>query len=252
MGTAIVAKNSNAETAGMKKFIPPVTRNLEAWHFLNSDVSKAATNYALGKPNAVVVGSPLEFSEYIQFKGQSNYLQTEVAETATQTIFSVIRTKDTLVDLDHLPAFYGNYRSLTNGGSYLVMPAGGTTLTKVACRFTDVGKITVTSSPVSLASPSAVDFGEWSIIVDITRSGVNAIQNPTKSANAARTDTTYGRKVSPEPYRVGSIYEASSLWRGTADMALWAHYSTELTESEIAAVVARIRAYMSQRQGIIV
>lgn len=252
MGTAITAKNSNAENSGMRKFFPPVTRNLEAWHFLNTDVAKAATNYAWGKPDAVVVGAPLEFSDYIQFKGLANYLQTEVAESATQTVFSVIRTKDTRIGLDHLPAFYGNYRSASNGGSYLAIPAGAASLTKVACRFTDMGQTAVTSSPVSLGAPAAVNLGEWSLVVDITKAGFNAIQNATMSTSAERTDTTYGRKVSSEPYRIGSIYEASSLWKGTADMAMWAHYSTELTTSEIAAVVARIRAYMIRRFGIIV
>lgn len=251
MGTAIIAKNSNAENSGMRKFIPPVTRNLEAWHFLNTDAAKAATNYAMGKPDAVVVGAPLEFSDYIQFKGLENYLQTEVVESATQTVFSVIRTKDTLIGLDHLPAFYGNYRSVSNGGSYLAMPAGGASLTKVATRFTDEGRTVISGSPVSLAVPAAVNPGEWSLIVDITKAGFNAIQNATMSTSAERTDITYGRKVSSEPYRIGSIYEASSLWKGTAEMAMWAHYSTELTPSEIAAVIARIRAYMIRRFGII-
>lgn len=251
MGTAITAKNSNAENAGMRKFIPPVTRNLEAWHFLNTDVTKAATNYAIGgKGDAVVVGAPLEFPDHIQFKGLANFLQTEVPESATQTVFSVVRTKDTLVDLDHLPAFYGNYRSATNGGSYLAVPSGGTTLTKVATRFNSTGN--VTASPVSLAIPAAVEIGEWSLIVDITKANFNAVQNATKSTSSERTDETFGRKVSSEPYRIGSIYEASSLWRGTADMALWAYYSTELTPSEIALVIARIRAYMLQRHSIVV
>lgn len=250
MGTAIIAKNSNAENSGMRKFIPPVTRNLEAWHFLNNGVAKAATNYALDKPDAQVVGAPLEFPSYIQFKGLTNYLQTDVAESATSTTFSVIRTKDTLVGADHTPAFYGNYRSGVAGGSYLAVAVSGGALTKVASRFSDPSQAAATSSPITL-SAEAINLGGWSLIIDITRAGFNAIQNATTGVIRERTDVTYGRSISPGKYLVGSAYEASSMWKGTADMAMWAHYSTELTTSEIAAVVARIRAYMLRRFGIL-
>lgn len=250
MGTAITAKNSNAENAGMRKFSPPVSRSLEAWHFLNEGVAKAATNYALDKPDAQIIGAPAEFAEYIQFKSLTNYLQTQVNESATQTTFSVIRTKDSLVDAAHSPSFYGNYRSGSQGGSYLAIPSGGASLTKVSSRFSDAGKTTVTSSPISLIASTEVNLGEWSLIVDVTKANFNAIQNATRSINKQRTDTTYGRKISAEPYRIGSVYESSGGWLGTADMAFWAHYSTELTPSEIASTVEVIRAYLLRRFGI--
>lgn len=251
MGTAITAKNSNAENAGMRKFSPPVSRSLEAWHFLNEGVAKAATNYALDKPDAQIIGAPAEFAEYIQFKGLTNYLQTEVKESATSTTFSVIRTKDTLVGEDHTPAFYGNYRSGIVGGSHLAVAVSGGLLTKVSSRFTDLAQTKVSSSPVNLLA-GTINLGEWSLVVDITKGGFNSIQNATTGAIRERTDVTYGRSISPEKYRVGSVYDASSMWKGTADMALWAHYSTELTASEIASNVAVIRAYMLRRFGIAV
>lgn len=252
MGTAIIAKNSNAETAGMRKFIPPVTRNLEAWHFLNTDVSKAATNYAMGKPDAVIVGAPSEFPEYIQFKALSNFLQTSVPETATMTTFSVVRTKDTLVDYDHRPAYYGNFGEFSLGGSYLAVNDANR-LVKASCRFLDAEQTTHTTAQISLLNERDTFFGEWALIVDVTKTNFNSLTDATRGVTTTSgNSTTYGRKVSPVMYRIGSIYNSSVVWKGTSDMALFAHYSTELSESEIALVVARIRAYMLQRFGIVV
>lgn len=249
MGTAIIAKNSDAENSGMRKFIPPVTRNLEAWHFLNTSVSKAAINYAVGKPDAAVVGAPSEFADYIQFKGLSNYLQTQTADYETQTIFSVIRTKDTLVDISHSPSFYGNYSS-EGVGCYLAWDVASASLFKTAARYTDAAKTVVSSSPTSLLS-TMINMGAWSLVIDRTKAGFNGVMNATTNSERTRTDTTFGRALSAKTFRIGSLYPGASQWTGTADMALWAHYSTELADSEIAAIVARIRAYMSRRRGIL-
>lgn len=253
MGTAFIAKNSNAENSGLRKFIPPVTRNLEAWHFLNTDVMKASRNYAMGdKPDAQVIGAPAEFGSYIQFKGQSNYLQTQIADAPTQTIFSVIRSKDTLVDVAHSPAFYGTYSTAAPGAA-LYWDSGNSALVKSAARFSDVGQTTLTSAPISQSVASnQIVIGEWSLIVDVTKSDFNRSINATKNSTRTTSATTYGRGVAAVPFRVGSAYPASNNFSGTADMALWAHYSTELTDAEIALVITRIRAYMAQRHGIVV
>jgi hypothetical protein len=252
MGTAFIAKNSNAENSGLRKFIPPVTRNLEAWHFLNTDVMKAARNYAMDKPDAQVIGAPAEFGSYIQFKGQANYLQTQVADATTQTIFSVIRSKDTLVDVAHSPAFYGTYSTAALGGA-LYWDSTNAALVKTGARYSDAGQTTQTSAPISQSAASnQIAIGDWSLIVDVTKSDFNRSINATKNSTRTSASVTYGRAPASVPFRVGSAYPGSSLWAGTADMAMWAHYSTELTDAEIAAVIARIRAYMSQRHGIVV
>lgn len=249
MGTAFIAKNTNAEDAGMFTFIPPVTRNLEAWHFLNTGVAKAARNYALDKPDASIVGAPAEFSNYIQFKGQANYLVTQVADAPTQTIFSVIRSKDLLNDVAHSPAFYGTY-SAAGVGAALYWDSANGALVKTAARYSDAGLTTITSAPVSQFAGTMITIGEWSLIIDVTKSDFNRSINATTDSTRTTSAITYGRAPASVPFRIGSAYAGSSLWSGTADMALWAHYSTELTLSEIAAVVTRIRAYLSQRRGI--
>lgn len=252
MGTALIAKNSNAENAGIRKFIPPVTRNLEAWHFLNTSVMKAAINYAVDKPDAQVIGAPGEFTSYIQFKGQANYLQTQVADAPTQTIFSVVRSKDTLVDVAHSPAFYGTYSSAAAGAA-LYWDSGNAALVKTAARYSDAGQTTQTSAPISQSQAAGqIVIGEWSLIVDVTKADFNRSINATKNSTRTSASVTYGRAPASVPFRVGSAYAGSQNWAGSADMALWAHYSTELTDSEIAAVIARIRAYMLQRHSIVV
>lgn len=252
MGTALIAKNTNAENAGMRKFIPPVTRNLEAWHFLNTNVAKAAHNYAIGKPDAVVEGTPVEFASYIQFKGQTNFLSTQVMESPTQTIFSVIRSKDTLVDDAHGPAYYGTY-SASHFGCALYWEPSTNSLVKTAARFSNVEQTVSTSGGISQSvATNGLVMGEWSLFVDVTKSDFNRSINATKNSVRTSATVTYGRNLSAQSYRVGSAYPASRNWFGTADMALWAHYSTELTDSEIAAVIARIRDYMFQRFAIVV
>lgn len=250
MGTAIVAKNSNAETSGIKKFIPPVTRNLEAWHFLNTDVAKAVTNYAIGKGDATVVGTPIEAPTYLRFKGLLNYIETTVMDTPTSTVFSVIRSKDLMTTNANSPAFYGTYPINGMGSMLYINPANGS-LVKTASRYSDVEQAVITSAPISTPA-SAIVIGEWSLFVDITTTSVNRALAVTSGSDRSTTGTTYGRAVPPAVYRIGGSYSGSTQFEGTADIALWAHYSTVLTTSEINAVVERIRAYMLQRQGITV
>ncbi|CAI8992841.1 hypothetical protein [Pseudomonas sp. IT-P218] len=253
MGTALIAKNSNAENSGLRKFVPPVTRNLEAWHFLNTDVMKAARNYAMGdKPDAQVIGAPAEFGSYIQFKGQANYLQTQVVDAPTQTVFSVIRSKDTLADVAHSPAFYGTYSTAAPGAA-LYWDSTNAALVKTGARYTDAGQTAIGSTPISQSSASnQIVIGEWSLIVDVTKADFNRSINATKNSTRTSAAVTYGRVPAAVPFRIGSAYPAANSFAGTADMALWAHYSTELTDAEIALIIARIRAYMSQRHGIVV
>ncbi len=250
MGTAFIAKNTNAENSGLRQFVPPVTRNLEAWHFLNTDAAKAATNYARGgKGDAQIRGTPVEFAEYIQFKGQANFLETQVADAPTQTIFSVIRSRDTLVDLAHSPAFYGTYPDSAKG-TLLYWNAGPATLVKTAARYTDEAHTIPSTFPISTPSAS-INIGEWSLIIDITNADSNRCINATSGSDLKNDNPNFGRAFSNLPFRIGSGHPGSTQFEGTADMALWAHYSVELTSSEIAAVVARIRAYFLLRYKIV-
>lgn len=248
MGTQIVAKNVNAESFALK-YAAPVRRGLEAWHFLNTDLVKAARNYAPGKPNAKVIGEPTVQANFMQFKSLSNFLQTDVKESAAMTIFAVVRCVDTMVDDAHKPMFLGTFRSMAADGSgetfgVSLYANGVTSLVGGASRGTSVADDT--SSGAGL---SGHDFTKFALIVQEVYAGPmqNRITNATAGVSATGSSSA-PRYPSAGVMRIGSGYHQFS---GAGEIAFAALYSVSLDADEIAAVVADIRRYMATR-GVVV
>lgn len=249
MGTAIYAKNTNAMDSGLRKFIPPVSRGLEAIHFLSGSRERAERNYAMDKPDAKFVGSPIETANFFTLKGLTNYLQTEVPDFASQTIFRVVRTLDTLADADHCPVFEGTYSSGMNLGTMLYGNVSGN-INQTSARFTDASQSAVATGGATLVSGVDIDRDKFSLIVTVVGPKVTTIYNLTKGTVKVGANNEFGRRPSSLAFRIGSAYEGNTLYKGNCDVAFWSHHSVELTMSEIALNVARYRALMLKRHGI--
>jgi len=249
MGTAIIAQNSSAIDSGMRKFIMPASRGIEAIHFLSGSIARAVRNYAKDKEDASVVGTPVESANYMTFKGLTNFLQTKVNESASQTIFRVVRTADTLADLDHCPVFDSTYSTGLNLGSMLYGNTSGN-INQSAARFSDANQTTVSAVSATLVAGTDIDRAAFSLIVSVVGPTVTTVYNLTKGTVKASATNSFGRRPSMLPFRIGSAYEGNSLYKGTCDMAFWSYHSAELTPTEVSANVARIRAVMQKLHGI--
>ncbi|WP_339428875.1 hypothetical protein [Pseudomonas taetrolens] len=249
MGTAIVAQNSIAIDGGMRKFVPPVIRGLQAVHFLSGSISRAIRNYAKGKPDARVIGAPVEAPGYMTFKGLTNFIETQVADANTQTIFRVVRNNDTLVDFDHCPVFDGTYSSGSNLGTMLYGNTSGN-INQTSARFLDATHTTISTSGVTLVSGTDIDKPTFSLIVTVISETLTVVRNETKGTVKVGAVNLFGRRPSAMPFRIGSAYEGNSLYKGVCDMSFWQHHDVELTASEIALTVDRIRGLMLKLHGI--
>lgn len=249
MGTRITAKGVFAEDFALE-YSPPVRRGLEAWHFLNTSAAKAARNYAPGKPQAQIVGTPGVNADYLAFKSTVNFIQTEVRESAGQTVFYVARSMDSMAGNDTKPMFYSTYQSPAVSGvgnTYGVSGYGNGVgvLVQSGARGNDLTNHT--SAGVSIAGN---DFAKWALYVGVVEPGLapHRAINKTQGIASAGAMPTLPRLITSGKFRIGSCYTGAwAPFAGTCEMALWACYSEVLTTPEIDAVVANIRAYMARR-----
>lgn len=248
MGTQIVAKGVSGESFALK-YAAPVRRGLEAWHFLNTDLVKAARNYAPGKPNAKVIGEPIIQPNFMQFKSLSNFLQTQVMESAAMTIFAVVRCFDTMADDAHKAMFLGTFRNDAAAGGGETFGVSMYTNNPTSLIGAASKGNTVDNDTASGAGLSNHDFSKFALVVQEVSAGTA----PTRITNATTGVTVIGNSTLPRfpsvgLMRIGSGYHQ---FAGTGEIAFAALYSESLTATEIAAVVADIRRYMETR-GIVV
>lgn len=250
MGTRITAKGVYAEDYALE-YSPPVRRGLEAWHFLNTSAAKGARNYAPGKPQARIVGTPGENAAFLQFKGERDFIQTEVAESAGHTFFFVARSSDTLADIDTRPMFYGTYRSPAADGSGETFGVGAWVHAPGQINQSGTRGNSNADDTSWGAALTNNDVATWALYVGIVDPGMqpHRLMNKTKGTQAATVVPTMPRFLSTGRYRIGSGYGGTgyTAYKGTCEMALWACYSQVLTGTEIDAVVANVRAYMARR-----
>ena len=251
MGTALFAQNTNAIDSGLRKFVPPVIRGLEAIHFISGTASRAAHNYAMNKPNATIIGTPVESDNFLTLKGLTNYIQTQVADAPVQTIFRVVRTLDSLADLDHCPVFDGTYSGGMNLGTMFYGNTSGN-LNQNSARFTDATQAQLSSGAVTMVAGTDIDKASFSLLVTVVGPTYTTVRNETKGTVKVSASNAFGRRPSTNPFRIGSAYESTSLYKGVCDVAFWSHHSVELSPAEIALNVARYRAAMQKLHGITV
>jgi hypothetical protein len=252
MGTQIVA----ADTVGPwnTKVIPAVTRGLEAWFTFDTDASRFGFNRAPYKPNAQIVGTPVAFATHGRFKALSNYLITQVMDSASATIIAVGRSPVVLPDPmpvpDPRPVYASTFSgpSITpgiTGTSFGVTLSNSTTALLNSTSARNNGSGGVTTGQVNAADTPQ----NWGIRVLRTSDAAGTMaQNITQGTKVVGTTLTQ-RALTANPFRIGSAI--SNFTGGEVDISSIAIYSVDLTDDEIAKVASQMRVRM-QRLGITV
>lgn len=235
----LTAEGFNAE-AFSRKYANPVRNGLEVSGFFNDSLAKVANNFAPGKPNFILRGTPtLNGSVSARFTGLSNYLQTHWKESVAATFMCVCSTPETVT----LPAFFG-----TSTGLPALQDTATTTfgyqmrITTFGAMRLNVGYGTSISDDVQSSIAATVSNhatmalfvcevpgdGGLSKITDIT-TGATA----TDGAQAARFPTV-------NRLRIGSSFVTNT---GRTDQMLFRGWSRALTPTEIEDEIADIQAY---------
>ncbi|HGM5587122.1 TPA: hypothetical protein ACKP2Y_003487 [Pseudomonas putida] len=246
MGTRIVAKDVDAE-AFATEYAAPIRRGLEAIHFLNGSLVKAARNYAPGKAQGKVVGAPVPQAAYLSCKGTVNCIETAMSEAEAMTLFIVARTPaDGTVSAER-PMFLGNYQGLAADGG----AAWG-----VSIFVNSENRVTATGGfGADAASNTNVLAGvtkpqlanKWGLyMLQVSSAGVT--MRDFTSNLIQTTNASTPRRLSTGKIRVGS---GQTNLLGLCDVAVFQGHSALLTDAEIQTTVADIRAYVL-RKGVVV
>lgn len=252
MGVQLIANDTVAPW--YTKVIPPVTRGLEGWFTFDTDSSRFGFNRALDKGNAEIVGAPVAYPTHARFKGLSNFLLTDIAETDAMTILvlgkavAAIPAGASISGDANTPYYVGNrngavvtpgYSGKSGGVSlYHVLPEN---LTVSGPRDNGAGGASLTASNLVGEVPVS-----WGIRGVRTQSGA-----PTRAMNLTRNlyqdgSSVAGRVLNGAKLRIG---DGAGNFGAEVDISAVAIYSVALSDAEIAMVAGAMRK-RAQRLGI--
>ncbi|TWI52993.1 hypothetical protein IQ22_02828 [Pseudomonas duriflava] len=253
MGIKIISRGTVAPW--YSKVIPPVTRGIEGWFTFDTDASRFSFNRAIGKNDASIVGAPTAFATHGRFKSLTNFIQTQIGETAAQTLIVVCRAANPVPagasggGDANTPFFVGNYYGTSqtagvtgNAFGVNVFSTSETSITGTAAQDNGSGAATAGGTVLSGDTPT-----NWAIRgVRADTSGTTTF-NSTRGTSAFRA-ATGARVLSNTKFRIGS---ATTAFAAEADISAVAIYSVALTDAEIAQVALAMRKRMA-RLGIAV
>lgn len=240
MGVRIRAVGVDAESSA-REYSSPVPRGLEGIFFLNTSLDKIAHNYAQGKAKGTVMGAPLPGAAGTTFKSQSNYVLTDVSETDEMTLFVLARSALDGTDQTSRAVFLSNYSSANNPPGLGVYVQNTNRISAFANFGADAASNTLV--PAVINSTNVVT--NWNLYAAIIKAGSVTIRNLTTGQTGTLTNVAPRRKGAPK-ICIGSSYTTYS---GACDIAVAQMHSVALTETEIQAVTADLRAY-ALRKGI--
>ena len=243
MGVQLVAKGVDAEQYATE-YAAPVRRGLEGVFFMNTSLEKCARNFAPGKPAGSIVGVPTLQASYATFKGQTNFVQTQIAETESMTLLVIAKAVVVVGDIEQIPLLIGSYNVGPTSGVSIYAP------TDIAVRGTagygndDASNINATVGP-----PSGIPVSTWQLYsATIAPTGVT-FRDHTANVTTAGVNPAMPRRLAGRALRIGSGY--SSGLKGKCDIAVAQVHSVALSADELAKTVADLRAYAARR-GIVV
>lgn len=250
----VVIKSANTRAPWYSKVMPPAADTLQGWFEFGSDVKLQGFNRAMNKKNGVVVGSPAVAAGYTRFKGLTNYLQTDIADTNSLTIIVVGRSVNAIpagasVTGDANTPFYAGFNrgnaqtpgltgSVFGTGLYHTKPDA---LTSGSSRESGTGGISYFSTDLSGESPT--NFAIRAIRVNA--SGLDVVSNLTRNLSATRT-TASARVRTDSLARIGSGVTG---FGAEVDVSSVAFYSSALSDADLAAVAELMRR-RAARYGI--
>jgi hypothetical protein len=249
MGTQITARGVSGPW--YTKVAPPVTRGLEGWFTLDTDVQRFGFNRAPGKPDATIVGAPSAFAGYGTFKGNVNYLQTQIADSDELTLIVVARSNAPLVAGTDAVMLVGAHSGPILTPGYTGVASGGNvfldhpTLFKgTATRNDGTGSATTTGSVSGTGTPTNV----WALRSLRAKSGALTVLTDHTAGVVVTGSNTNQRVLTTNKYRIGS---ATAGFPSESNISFVAIHSAQLTDSELALQIAVVRKRMA-RFGIVV
>jgi hypothetical protein len=230
---------------------PPVTRGLEGWFTLDTDVQRFGFNRAPGKLDAIIVGAPSAFAGYGRFKGNLNYLQTQIADSDELTIIVVGRAAAPLVaGVDAAMLVGAHSGPITTPGYSGTASAGNifldhpTLFKATATRNDGTGAATTTGG----VSGTGTGTATWALRTLRAKSGAPTVLIDHTAGVTVTGTNTNQRVLTSNKYRIGS---ATGGFPSESDVSFVAIHSAQLTDAELALQLAVIRKRMV-RLGIIV
>lgn len=240
-----VGASTRAIEAASNSFVPPVTRGLISWHFLNDTLTKSRKNYAIAGLTATQAGTPTISPIALAIKSLSNFHTTEQLETTEMSFFVVCRSLDTLDGATTRPMMFGNYLSLPANGEAVASFGIGmyfnsaTQVEFFACRGTSTANHNRRNVNITRTTPQQ---NAWSLIFCRVTATKNEMYDLTNSISIS---TTFADARFPAIGKllIGSGYGGFS---GSGDIALYAAHNVALTDAERDLQAARIRRYCAE------
>ena len=239
MTLALVSPTDSYE-ANAIGFIPPVTRGLVGFFLHGSAAGPLGKNYAPGGADAAVVGSPVLSARSVRFKSLTNYLQTNLPQTADLTFLTVAKSTDTLVAGTNAtcPMFISNYSgprsadtTKTSYGAslFLLGVAAGAPAANLRGGYAayDGASGATNSASAQLALADASQFA----MLAFTKSGTaRKVYNKTAGTSATYDAGALVNDIATTLFRIGSGYAD---YAGLSDIAMTAVYNVGLTDAEV-------------------
>ncbi|TKD32606.1 hypothetical protein [Azotobacter chroococcum] len=212
----------------------PVIDGLEGCFLFGDGEEMIAKNYAPGKNNATVIGTPTAGSASAVFDGD-NYLQTDIAEEADMTLISVARDP-TFSAGDEFGALIGNNFAVANGGVALWLnnnPAANANAIKGGA--SDSVAISLNTGVFGLYSYRAKSGAPSTLHAMTTGQSATSASSGARTLDNART------------LRIGRIGSESESYKGQNEQLLALIFSRALSDEEQAAIAAWARSYCTSK-----
>lgn len=242
MGVRLVAKGVDAESVATE-YAAPVRRGLEAVHFLNTSLTKAARNFAPGKGQGKVVGSPVPQAAYLSCKGTVACIESAMAESESMTLFIIARTAADGSVVPDRPMFLGNYQGQNvDGGTAWGVSIYLGALNRITAT-AGYGSDAASNTNVLAAVTKTAVANLWGLyMIQVTPTAV-VIRDFTSGLTQSASPSL-PRRLAIGKIRIGS---GQSNLLGSCDVAAFQGHSVALTEAEIQSTVADLRAYAARR-----
>lgn len=242
----IAGSNNRSNPRGL---IPPVSANLEAWFFPGTSRERTQVNLAPGKPDGVIVGSPTYGSGFATFRAALNAggvarMETQAAESASETVFAVFRSSATFANGTNQPVIAGNLGTMAAYGATTVGSAlYGASAPALSWfyRVDQGGVPTARTISVALATPS-----NWRFLMAKTTAAVNGSVNDRTNTLTTTTAEARARIINTERrYWIGDL--PNGLFGGSCDIAFFAKYNRATTTDEDTAIFNFVQADMAAK-----
>lgn len=242
MGTKIIPPNASFETL-LNHLILPVMSGLQGFFLPHESPSKAAKNWAIGKDDGVVVGSPTYAAGYVSLESNSvAYIETPVVETPEMTILFAGRGTTDSSTADLTPVFVSSRTAAAalGGAGGIQVYADTASRQRVYFSQWDGG-----SAQNAIASVNSYSINTWEFISARVTATTARIRNLTTGVIGADLVLSGTRNPGSGKIRIGSMIDAT--WKGKSDAALCGLYNRALTDAEEVSMYNWAKTYLATK-----